>query len=646
MLRIRMIEEKLLQLVSEGVIFGTTHTSIGQEAISIGLSGHLTQDDFVFSNHRCHGHYFAYGGPLIPLLAEIMGKKEGLCGGRGGSQHIRYKRFFSNGIQGGILPNAVGLSFYQKQSVIENENITICFIGDGTLGQGLVYESMNLASIYDLPILFIVENNQYAMSTNSNDSIGGRIIDRPRSFGIESHELTTNNVKEIDKQFNYSVNYVRNKRKPYCQIINTYRLAAHSKGDDTRDSSELEYHWKFDPLKVIENELKLDDIESYKAKIADEISSALDMVNKLEDSQVPIFDDFLEQIESNIPGLLNNKYREFSEKKIVELINDSLSNFLTQNQEGYLIGEDLRDPYGGAFKVTKGLSTRFSERVINTPISEAAIVGMGIGMMLSNTRVIIEIMFGDFITLISDQVINHLSKYMWLYGLNRSNLIIRTPMGGYRGYGPTHSQSIERLFFGVPFLRIVAISEFIDPRLVYEIISEHQSLPAIVIENKILYGKKMINLDDLKIHEYNFIDRFYPLALLSSKFEISEALIISYGYVASLALDVIKEIFIRNEIIIDLLVPTIIFPLQIETLTSIIHNYKIVIILEESNIHSSWADSVIGSFINGLNTVNDVRFTKIGAEFTHIPSSRTLESQVLPNKDKLIKSIIRIIENE
>jgi len=648
MLRIRMIEEKLLEMVSEGIVFGTTHTSIGQEAISVGLSSHISENDFMFSNHRCHGHYLSYGGPLDPFLGEIMGKEQGLCGGRGGSQHLRYKRFFSNGIQGGILPNAVGLAFYQKNTSSENKNITICFIGDGTLGQGLVYESMNLASIFNLPILFIIENNQYAMSTNMRDTISGKIIDRPRSFGIESNEVSSNDVNVIDGIFKIAVDFVRNRRKPYCQIINTYRLAAHSKGDDTRESSEIDYYKNFDPLKIIENKINQKDVLIFKNQIRDEISSAIQKVLKMDDARSLKLDNFMDQIESNHffdYELINTMSQKSN--KILDLINESLDNFLLKNQSGYILGEDLRDPYGGAFKVTRGLSTKYPDQIINMPISEAAILGMGLGITLGGGKVIVEIMFGDFITLISDQVINHMTKYGWLYDLPTSNLIIRTPMGGYRGYGPTHSQSLERLFFGIPFLRMLAISEFIDPRIIFETAYTKENLPVIIIEHKLLYNKPLIDLNEIKLHTYKFIDKFYPLFHLSSKLDKAEILIISYGYAASLAFQAIKDIFYQHEVILDLLVPTIIYPLQIDTLNSTSKKYSLVIIFEESNVHGSWGDVVIGSIVSSSNSsAENRRFEKIGAEFTHIASSRDLETSILPSKDKLIKEIMGFINEQ
>jgi len=237
MLLIRIFEERVLGLFSDGKLFGTTLAYIGQEANAVGVISNLAKNDIVVSNHRCHGHYIAHKQNPYALLCEMMGKKDGLCAGRGGSQHICDDGFFSNGVLGGTMPLAAGLAFSEKFN--KTGNIVIVFIGDGTLGEGVVYETLNIASKWELPLLIVVENNRYAQSTKIELTLAGSISDRFTAFNIETLEIETFNVMEIKKVSVSLIDKVRKTKKPRCLIINTYRFASHSKSDDGRSQSEV-----------------------------------------------------------------------------------------------------------------------------------------------------------------------------------------------------------------------------------------------------------------------------------------------------------------------------------------------------------------------------------------------------------------------
>ena len=253
MLLIRYFEERVLKLFEQGKLFGTTHAYIGQEANAVGVITNLSKKDTVVSNHRCHGHYITHKQNPYALLCEMMGKNDGLCAGRGGSQHICDEGFFSNGVQGGTMPLAAGLAFSEKYK--KTNNIIVVFIGDGTLGEGVLYETLNIASKWELPILIVVENNRYALSTKIEYTLAGKIPDRFTAFGIETEEIETFNVNEISDVSVGLIKKVRKTKRPHCLIINTYRFASHSKSDDGRDQNEVE-KWKVnDPLKIVENEL-------------------------------------------------------------------------------------------------------------------------------------------------------------------------------------------------------------------------------------------------------------------------------------------------------------------------------------------------------------------------------------------------------
>jgi TPP-dependent pyruvate/acetoin dehydrogenase alpha subunit len=204
--------------------------------------------DVVFSNHRCHGHYLAFTDDLFGLLSEVMGKATGVCGGKGGSQHLCNGNFYSNGVQGSIVPVATGIALGMAKR--GGDAITTVFLGDGTMGEGTVYECLNMASLWRLPLLFVVENNGYAQSTPRSLAVAGDIAERARPFGVEATELTTTDVTEIAPAAARIVERIRTTGSPHFLVLNTYRLAPHSKGDDHRDPAEIEEQRRFDPLAV------------------------------------------------------------------------------------------------------------------------------------------------------------------------------------------------------------------------------------------------------------------------------------------------------------------------------------------------------------------------------------------------------------
>jgi TPP-dependent pyruvate/acetoin dehydrogenase alpha subunit len=249
MLRIRKFEELLLSLFAKGLLNGTTHTCLGQEANAVGVCANLNKQDIVFSGHRCHGHYLAHSGSLRRLLSEIMGLPDGVCSGKGGSQHICNGRFFSSGIQGGFLPVTLGMAFSQKR--LATRNIVVAFIGDGTLGQGNFYETLNMASIYKVPLLVVLENNGIAQTTDSKLTLAGDIRARGEAFDIETYHFGTTDVAALDVGFKEIIYRVREKSEPALAIIDTVRLGPHSARDDTRSKSEIDQLKKKDPLDVL-----------------------------------------------------------------------------------------------------------------------------------------------------------------------------------------------------------------------------------------------------------------------------------------------------------------------------------------------------------------------------------------------------------
>ena len=357
------------------------------------------------------------------------------CSGKGGSQHLCRGNFYSNGVLGSIVPVATGIALAEKRK--GTGAVSTVFLGDGTLGEGVTYESLNMASLWKLPVLFVVENNHYAQSTPVELELAGSIPARAEAFGVETAELATTDVEEIHEAAGRAVAHVRETGEPFFLVLDTYRFSPHSKGDDNRDPDEIEARRERDPLKVGE---RLDGAERDAIHVRCE--------------------------ERLAETVRRGRGRGSSvSKRCVQVLNETLHELFASRDDVSLLGEDVLDPYGGAFKVTQGLSDAYPDRVLTTPISEASLFGVAAGMALRGERPILEIMFGDFVALGFDQIVNGIAKFREMYDDQVTvPLVVRTPMGGRRGYGPTHSQSLEKLLLGVPNIVVVAASECHDLR--------------------------------------------------------------------------------------------------------------------------------------------------------------------------------------
>jgi TPP-dependent pyruvate/acetoin dehydrogenase alpha subunit len=273
LLRIRRFEEAVLENFPKGVFFGTTHTYLGQEANAVGVLTHLGEEDVVVSNHRCHGHYLAYGGDMRALFAELMGKSTGVCGGRGGSQHLQWRNFYSNGILGGTVPLATGMALAEKQK--QGGALTVVFLGDGTLGQGVVYEALNMASLWGAPLLFVLEDNQIAQTTPVELALAGEIDIRFAAFGIPVAEMDSSDVLEISPAAEGLMEEIRALGGPRALIIHTARFAPHSKGDDTRDPELVAaLRRERDPVEIHAARIDPEARKSIQAQVQAEVEAA------------------------------------------------------------------------------------------------------------------------------------------------------------------------------------------------------------------------------------------------------------------------------------------------------------------------------------------------------------------------------------
>jgi len=645
--QIRRFEETVLINFPKGVFQGTTHTYLGQEANAVGVLSQIQEKDIVFSNHRCHGHFLAYGGGMRVLFAEMMGKKTGICGGRGGSQHLYWKNFYSNGVQGGIVPIATGMALAEKR--LGRNAISICFLGDGTLGQGVVYESLNIAALLSAPVLFVVENNKIAQTTPIENALAGSISARFHAFGIEVMELDTSDVIEIAMVAGRLMDDIRTDGTPRAFILHTERFGPHSKGDDTRNRETVEtLKVNRDPIFLQAARLDLDIQNTIEVEVKREVKIAFE--NALED---PLADDVGGSQSINIkkPSAKNNPTSDisnssvmkadygFESRTVLDSINQGLHNVFETNPTVVMLGEDILDPYGGAFKVTRGLSSKFPDQVIGTPISEAGMVGVAAGMAMRGLYPVVEIMFGDFLTLAADQLINHIAKFRWMYADQvRVPMVLRTPMGGRRGYGPTHSQTLEKHFLGVPGLKVLAPSDLGDPgALLVDAIQDYD--PVLFIENKLLYTlpnlkSNMLQEFDVQTSNHELSSPWYSVKVKGApKPKLTMA---AYGYMGTLAREAALRLAFESEIFVELIILTQLSPFELSpVLDSVIKTGRILAI-EEGSRSLGWGAEVLAQLLEVLGPDLSAG-QRIAALDLPVPSARDLENDVLPGVDNIVK---------
>jgi 2-oxoisovalerate dehydrogenase E1 component len=632
-LLIRRVEETFLELFSKGKLNGTVHTSVGQELSAEAFAGQLGRRDFVFSNHRCHGHYISFTKDYQGLLLELLGKKNGVCGGIGSSQHLQNGNFYSNGIQSGIVPMAAGMALANKLQ--DNGNIGIVFIGDGTLGEGVLYETMNIISLWKLPLLIVCENNQYAQSTHFTDNLAGDIIKRASAFSINTFESDTWDAEKLFANAKESIAYVRKEKKPAFHLVDTYRLNAHSKGDDDRDDKEIKNYEAKDFLV----KFKKEDPIIYN-KYLKEINAKVEAVvnSSIDSDELSIEGYYLDnehaKKEKNWTPVVEIKERQ------VSLINNFFDKILNEDNKVIFIGEDVKSPYGGAFKVANKLSDKYPNQVFTTPISEAAITGIGNGLALSGFKPFIEIMFGDFVTLAFDQIINHASKIFHMYNKKVSApIVIRTPMGGGRGYGPTHSQSLDRFLIGIDNVKTIAINTLVNPEIIYKKVYQEKH-PVILIENKTDYGK-YIGFNKLKNYSMVYSNDDYPVVKVSPIKSKPNLTIVTYGGITNEVLECVETLFYEFDFISEIIVLSKISPIDISDIIESVEITKKLVVVEEGCTIGGISSEIISTVAE--KTEFNIQFLKIGSLPVPIPAVKSLEREVIPNKERIINTITKTL---
>ena len=647
-IKIRAFEEHLFELYEAGKLFGTIHTCIGQEFCAAALHKHLyTGKDFFIGTHRAHGHYLAHGGLPEKFLAELLGKEGALCAGRGGSQHLVFENFFSNGIQGASTPIGVGLAFSQKYWA--KKAIVVVQIGDGTLGEGTIYEALTFSVLKKVPILFYVEINGFAQSTDTQTTLPSKPSKIFKSFGIDVFDLDDENPELLDNNLGKIISKVR-KNSPVAVFIKTRRLAPHSKGDDNRDKKFIDSLKKNDPLtnRIKSNDEIKEALNNFTEKFRN-MSKNIETMSDLKLSQKnsAAYPSPIAKIDES----LRYSGPEKGDSVLKELNNQL--KVLMKNRKTIVVGEDLADPYGGAFKVSKGLSSTYPLQVFSTPISEAGIAGFVIGDSIGGMSAIGEIMFGDFITLTADQLINSAAKFYYMYnGKIKCPLVLRIVSGGGRGYGPTHSQTLERIFCGIPGLKVVAPSSRHNIKTFLEFVVQNEQAPTIWVENKLLYleklktgapkgfmpSKSLIDRSD----EMNFYENlvFVP----EDRETRADITIVTYGSMLSTIEEVATNLIIEYEIYSHIIVLSQIWPLDISDIKKSVLETENLVVIEEGVPDYGFSSAVIAK--TKLEVFEKINCLAIGSKCFPIPSAKALEINTLPSSKTIFADILRFIGYE
>jgi 2-oxoisovalerate dehydrogenase E1 component len=630
---LRSTERLILDLFGRGLLSGTTHTCLGQELCQLSVVRSLRcPDDVVLSNHRNHGHFLSYSGNALGLVAEIMGREAGICGGHGGSQHIAWKHFHSNGIQAGMTGIGVGLALERKLRGAAPAVVSI-MIGDGTLGEGLLYEAMNLAAVWNVPALFVVEHNAIAQTTETAQVLAGSPMVRAQGFGLVAAEFDDANPEFIHQVESF-VDRVRQSQSPAMLVIHTRRLGPHSKGDDLRPAEELAYIRSRDPLEALgrrlDAELRTQIDQSIEAHLKEVEAVAL-ASSLARFAPVPKHSYRLECGESQVPP------QSAKAVNVRGALNQALDDLLSHDDRVLMLGEDLHDPYGGAFKVAAGLSSKHAGRVISTPISEAGITGAGIGLALAGRRPIVEIMFADFVTLCADQLYNHAVKFPGMFDDCSVPLVMRTPCGGRRGYGPTHSQSPENLLCAIPGLTVVYASHRHNVGQLLVNASQRWDNPTLFLEHKLLYGlaQDPADYEVLPAHEQDAAAALFPTLRAGSR--QPDVCLVSFGGMLSHVEAAAKLLREQEELEVEIVAPSLLAPLPRQGLIEALIDRPFVVVVEESHVEYGVAAEILASMIEeGF----DGQVSRFGTPPAPIAAARSLEEDQIPDASAIVSHVL------
>jgi len=490
-----MIEEKMLVLLRQGKI-SKWFSGIGQEAIAVGVTMAMQKDEWIMPLHRNLGVFTCRDMPLSKLFMQWQGNKEGYSKGRERSFHFGTKEHHICGMISHLGPQmAVADGVALAYKLREEQKVAVAFTGDGGTSEGDFHEALNIAAVWDLPVIFIIENNGYGLSTPVNEQYRCKeLVDKAKGYGIEGIQIDGNNILSVFDTIKGVRGYCIKNQKPYLIECMTFRMRGHEEASGTKyvPPALFEQWEKKDPVKNYEQFLfdeniltvtKIDSIKSEtKSYIETELSIAYNAKQLIPDATEELEDVYAPD---HKPQTTNFKPQAGPDKRFIDGIKEALHQSMVKHPNLILMGQDIAE-YGGAFKITEGFVEEFGKaRVRNTPICESAVVGAALGLSLEGHKAVMEMQFADFVTVGFNQIVNNLAKIYYRWGQN-ADVVIRMPTGGGVGAGPFHSQSNEAWFVHTPGLKVVYPSTPADAKgLLIAAINDPN--PVMYFEHKALY---------------------------------------------------------------------------------------------------------------------------------------------------------------
>ena len=650
MLKIRFFEEKVSDLLSRDIVKGASHLYVGQEAVAVGAVAAIRGDDYITSTHRGHGHCIAKGGDPKLMLAELCGKVTGYCKGKGGSMHIadvNAGNLGATGIVGSNIPVATGagLSIRLKKT----DQVVLCFFGDGATNTSAFHESVNMAAIWNLPVVYVCENNLYGMSVAVSRAFPFTdLAERAKGYNIPGVIADGMDVLDVKRKVQEAVQRARKGEGPTFIECKTYRFYGHSKGDPRAyRTREEEQSWKSrDPVTNFEKKLVEKGILTQKQveELEESISNEINEAEKFAlNSPYPpvesLFDGLYTEIyvdsKTSIKTLAEAKKKGVKTRKIkyVQALNEALREEMLRDERVFLMGEDIAI-YGGAYQVTRGLYDEFgAERVRDTPISEAAIAGAAAGAAMTGTRPVAEIMYIDFSTIATDQIINIAAKNRYMFG-GKSILpvVYRTQGGAGRGIAEHHSQSLEAWYQHIPGIFVVMPSTPFDAKGLLKTCIRDDN-PVMFIEQKLLYGTE----GEVPEGEYTV-----PLGVADVKREGADVTIVAYSKMVLLALEAAEDLA-KEGISVEVVDPRTLKPLDAETIIGSVKKTSRAVVVHEGYRTCGVGAEIAAQIMEKAFDYLDAPVLRVAGEDVPIPMSPVLEEVAVPSKAKIVEAVKKLV---
>ena len=637
MLKPRLIEEKMLILLRQGKI-SKWFSGIGQEAISVGITAVLDKDEYIMPMHRNLGVFTGRNIPLERLFSQWQGKANGFTKGRDRSFHFGTQEYHIVGMISHLGPQfgvADGIALANKLK--NNNKVCAVFTGDGGTSEGDIHEALNVASVWQLPVLFCIENNGYGLSTPTSQQFNcENLSDRAHGYGMESHIIDGNNILEVYIKLNKLVADVRENPRPVLLEFKTFRVRGHEEASGTKYvPNELLQSWDLkDPLLNYAAYLKTQGILTEEIEVASKAS----IMKEIQDGLDIAFAE--PAIESTTTNELNDVFHQFEYKEIkennesnnlrlVDAISESLRQSMQRHDNLVLMGQDIAD-YGGVFKITDGFLEEFGkDRVRNTPICESAIVSAAMGLSINGYKAMMEMQFSDFVTSGFNPIVNLLAKsnYRWN---QKADVVIRMPCGAGVGAGPFHSQTNEAWFTHTPGLKVVYPAFPYDAKGLLATSIEDPN-PVLFFEHKALYRSIR---QDVPTNYYTL-----PLGKASLINEGNDVSIITYGAGVHWALDTLKEL---KHISVDLIDLRSLAPLDTDAIYNSVNKTGKVMILQEDSMFGGIASDIAAMIMENCFEKLDAPVKRLASLDTPIPFAANLEADYLP-KNKFKNDLLELL---